>query len=249
MSDALKQALEALKANHQWHQDHDEHDGYPDSDLEAQNVAAIAALSAPQPAQAAPLVTDDVVQRFLGWKLPADFSPDCGISFKRVHSETSPFGPQNYEPTGTNLFTAVQAQAMLEHVLEAGLARKPIWTGADEEMFWLNEIEKYQGGSNGPTIKLRAAILAAAPQPAQAVPLTDEQFDPFKGWPLDRVEVGDMGTAQIGSSYDDGSFAPVVTVDTGLYYQPQLAGPLANAIAAAIKHARAHGIKQPGSEE
>ena len=81
------------------------------------------------------------------------------------------------------------------------------------------------------------------------MPLTDEQIDPFKGWPLDRVEVGDMGTAQIGGSYDDGEFAPVVTVDTGLYYQPQLAGPLANAIAAAIKHARAHGIKQPGSDE
>lgn len=58
-----------------------------------------------------------IVNRFLGWKLPDDFAPDCGISFKRTHSEFSPFGPQKHEPVGTNLLTAVQARAMLEHIL------------------------------------------------------------------------------------------------------------------------------------
>lgn len=58
-----------------------------------------------------------MVDRFLAWKLPADFSPDCGISFKRVYNESSPFGPRNHEPIGANLLTKDQARAMLEHVL------------------------------------------------------------------------------------------------------------------------------------
>lgn len=51
-----------------------------------------------------------MVNRFLGWTLPTDFSPDAGISFKPsewVHAW----------PTGTNLFTAEQATAMFEYVL------------------------------------------------------------------------------------------------------------------------------------
>lgn len=38
----------------------------------------------------------------------------------------------------------------------------PQWTAADEAMCWLNYVEVIQGGANGPTIKLRAAILALA---------------------------------------------------------------------------------------
>lgn len=68
-------------------------------------------------------VTDEMVTRFLGWKLPADFSPDAGITFKRVYNEQSPFGPQNHEPTGTNLLSGEQARAMLEHVLGLGAGR------------------------------------------------------------------------------------------------------------------------------
>lgn len=36
----------------------------------------------------------------------------------------------------------------------------PKWTPVDEAMRWLNEVELVQGGSNGPTIKLRAALVA-----------------------------------------------------------------------------------------
>jgi len=55
---------------------------------------------------AASVVTDEMVNRFLSWKLPADFNPDGGVS-KR----------EGAMPVGTNLLTAVQARAMLEHVL------------------------------------------------------------------------------------------------------------------------------------
>jgi hypothetical protein len=61
-----------------------------------------------------------MVDRFLMWKLPADFSPDNGISFDSV---VSYFGSpekrqQKREPVGTNLLTATQAEAMVRHMLE-----------------------------------------------------------------------------------------------------------------------------------
>lgn len=59
-------------------------------------------------------VTPEMIGRFLSWMLPEDFSPDCGITFDaRAYSE----GRVTFWPTGTNLFTAEQAKAMLEHAL------------------------------------------------------------------------------------------------------------------------------------
>lgn len=55
---------------------------------------------------------DQMVNRFLAWKLPADFGPDAGIKFTPHHMQ-QPYGP--YWPTGTNLFTAPQAAEMFRH--------------------------------------------------------------------------------------------------------------------------------------
>ena len=51
-----------------------------------------------------------MVDRFLAWTLPKDFSPDAGISFDP---------PQNpaWHPIGTNLLNADQAKEMLQHVV------------------------------------------------------------------------------------------------------------------------------------
>lgn len=57
-----------------------------------------------------------MVSRFLSWKLPEGFSPDGGITFKRDFNENTPF-PMKQEPTGTNLFDASQAEAMVRHML------------------------------------------------------------------------------------------------------------------------------------
>ena len=51
----------------------------------------------------------NMVDRFLCWKLPKDFAPDCGISFK----ESAGW------PTGTNLLHAGQAKEMIEHLLSS----------------------------------------------------------------------------------------------------------------------------------
>lgn len=56
--------------------------------------------------------TDDLVRemanRFLIWKLPEDFAPDAGISFKPMSNDW---------PIGTNLLHYGQAEEMVRHML------------------------------------------------------------------------------------------------------------------------------------
>lgn len=60
-------------------------------------------------------ITEQMVGRFLSWPLPADFAPDCGITFTRsLHPGMG--------PTGTNLLHFGQAKAMLEHCINGGTA-------------------------------------------------------------------------------------------------------------------------------
>ncbi|WP_191126165.1 hypothetical protein [Mesorhizobium sp. B2-1-2] len=63
---------------------------------------------------------EKMAQRFLTWRLPENFSPDGGITFEKTFNEHTAF-PMQHTPTGTNLFDATQATAMVRHMLE-GLA-------------------------------------------------------------------------------------------------------------------------------
>lgn len=64
-----------------------------------------------------------MVDRFLSWKLPENFNPDAGISFKKFYNEhMTP--PSKSEPSGTNLFDATQADAMVRYMVE-GMPRPP----------------------------------------------------------------------------------------------------------------------------
>lgn len=58
-----------------------------------------------------------MVNRFLAWRLPEDFSPDAGISFKKTFNEHTAH-PMKHEPTGTNLLDARQAEAMVRYITE-----------------------------------------------------------------------------------------------------------------------------------
>lgn len=62
-----------------------------------------------------------MVDRFLSWKLPEDFYPDAGISFERTVNgqDRTALGPA-WWPSGTNLFHAEQARAMILHMLGQG---------------------------------------------------------------------------------------------------------------------------------
>ncbi len=58
-----------------------------------------------------------MVDRFLAWRLPEDFRPDGGIHFDADAAKK--LDPRNlrYEPNGTNLFDARQAEAMVRHMV------------------------------------------------------------------------------------------------------------------------------------
>ena len=62
-------------------------------------------------------VTNEMVTKFLCWKLPQDFAPDCGISFDGRCKDAT--GYEKEWPVGTNLLDADQARQMLEHVLSS----------------------------------------------------------------------------------------------------------------------------------
>lgn len=72
---------------------------------------AEAALFAHIAQQAMPPI-QDLANRFLGWKLPQTFGPDCFITFEREKAKAN----QSW-PVGTNLLSADEARQMLEHVL------------------------------------------------------------------------------------------------------------------------------------
>ena len=58
-----------------------------------------------------------MVERFLSWKLPEDFAPDGGITFKPMFNEHTAH-PMRHEPFGTNLLNYHQAEAMVRHILD-----------------------------------------------------------------------------------------------------------------------------------
>lgn len=58
-----------------------------------------------------------MVNRFLGWKLPENFNPDAGISFKKTFNEHTAH-PMKHEPSGTNLFDGEQADAMVRYMID-----------------------------------------------------------------------------------------------------------------------------------
>lgn len=62
-----------------------------------------------------------MTNRFLGWRLPEDFRPDDGISFEpefnKEWNASQGKPPQRRTPTGTNLFNATQAEAMVRYML------------------------------------------------------------------------------------------------------------------------------------
>lgn len=57
-----------------------------------------------------------MVDRFLGWKLPKDFRPDAGISY--APPNYTGMALDNHYLSGTNLFDATQADAMMRYLVE-----------------------------------------------------------------------------------------------------------------------------------
>lgn len=85
---------------------------------------------------------------------------------------------------------------------------------------------------------LRMLVDSAVFSPPAAAPVVpaDAEAELLKGWKLNHVQfVRGSGKAEIGYlDAEDDRFSPIVTVDTGLYYQPDDAAPLARAILALL---------------
>ena len=65
-----------------------------------------------------------MVDRFLQWGIPEGFNPDGGISFERYSNKGTTHQYENH-PSGTNLFSATEAEAMVRYMLE-GLVVPPV---------------------------------------------------------------------------------------------------------------------------
>lgn len=79
-----------------------------------------------------------MAQRLMSWRLPADFTPDCGISFKRESDYDHPeYGRTTYFPTGTNLFTHEQAVSMLLAILPADIGTQALEVTPEAVALWL----------------------------------------------------------------------------------------------------------------
>lgn len=59
-----------------------------------------------------------IANRFLSWKLPKDFNPDCGIQFDADAAKKIDPRNHRYEPLGTHLLTATQAQEMVRFIIQ-----------------------------------------------------------------------------------------------------------------------------------
>jgi len=64
---------------------------------------------------------ENMVSKFLCWKLPIDFTPDGGIDF------FVNINPRHW-PTGTNLFHSIQVEEMFRHCLNVPLPVPPAAT-------------------------------------------------------------------------------------------------------------------------
>ncbi len=111
----LKKHIEKLIENAGTSADANDAMKFAQAALNAANALCSLAVVEEGPSKPAP---DDVeirrmVDRFLGWKLPTGFAPDAGISFERPTYMT-----RDAMPTGTNLFSADQAFAMIRYMVD-----------------------------------------------------------------------------------------------------------------------------------
>ncbi|MER9665495.1 hypothetical protein [Mesorhizobium sp. M0203] len=120
-----------------------------------------------------------MVDRFLGWKLPESFNPDAGISFKAAFNEHTNH-PMKHEPSGTNLFDAVQAEAMVRYMLDgmpaAADGRKPYaheYGRSNGDGTYSVVIERGEPKRPSPDWPIKplydAALVATPPAPTSAV--------------------------------------------------------------------------------
>jgi hypothetical protein len=101
-----------------------------------------------------------MVQRFLGWRLPENFRPDGGVQFDPDGAKKLDPRNRRYEPYGTNLLDARQAEAMVRHMVE-GLPANEIGAAEAEVGRWVyRRIEALIDAKPGTPEAMELAYLA-----------------------------------------------------------------------------------------
>ena len=115
-------------------------------------------------------VVDRMATRLMGWKLPADFNPDGGISFKPYHPQQTPDNPM--WPTGTNLLTHEQAKAMFEYVMEGAQEPQALTRDRIREIFMAHgfTVKDGQADLKEYVYEAATALLAEAQWPQTITP-------------------------------------------------------------------------------
>jgi hypothetical protein len=104
---------------------------------------------------------------------------------------------------------------------------------AQQALEALEEATNYTGCEAWSPSMTDECLAAAAALRAALAQQEQEPVEPLKGWKLNhaRKHPDEEGVAEIGYfDPEDDRFAPILTVDTGLYYQDAQALPLAVAI-------------------
>lgn len=123
-------------------------------------------------------VTDDMVNRFLTWPLPVDVCPDGA--------------PGDPLRTGTNLLTAEQARAMLEHVLgvdQSPMTREWCATFPGSAAWIVNEFARRIDARDAELQRLRTALRFYA-RGEHYVLDESEEFDTVSGEPQNWLHSG-----------------------------------------------------------
>lgn len=130
-------------------------------------------------------IAKSAADKFCGWKLPKDFYPDSFISFDREKHDTWGGYPNSW-PTGTNLLTHEQAQAMFEYCLADALAqqKEPVGFMSPKQLERIKDPED-ESGTYIPVRKTPAGnfTLALYTKTEQPEFLSQFNTDPTSDWP------------------------------------------------------------------
>jgi len=122
-----------------------------------------------------------MVDRFLMWPLPRNFTPDNGISYKRPN-----YAPNVPGPSGTNLLDATQADAMVRHMVDGLPAVNSHATLTDASLADTQRAS-FVRGELGNIEADRAMTSLTKPKPVDPLnrdeAYSDKLADNFRGWP------------------------------------------------------------------
>lgn len=121
-----------------------------------------------------------MVNRFLGWRLPENFSPDGGISFKVSWNA--------FPPIGTNLLDAAQAEVMVRYMVEGMPEPMPVCSGSEVPGIFQRHLYSGQVVNGFTALHDESRAMAKCDWPGCAVEGEHKHAGDFPGGPTEYPE-------------------------------------------------------------